>query len=736
MSNFNNYYSHNTKIYCCEIDEDQVTTLLNQQLIYFGHYGNGKVNWKRFRESDLVIFHNENTGHWLYSAVILQKKIVIDYFTPFVIKVKLVGYCNVNFGNAEEFVEDIDKSLHSFKQAWNICINDESGLPVESQVAGFEVKLNEEYSFKIACSEEDFNFIGEISRNHKFGGSSYFCSFILLKNDEKVAAALVSYSAEDSRQFSKSKLIFGKNESAIKNNALFVKRLLTKEDIDNKNTAHQHLLQVIIDYSELFFPDGCSLVEGVSYDYNISAYRLGFNVLPPQRISDVYYYWRPGKTFNLDDVQDKVLDKEDLSSYTHRNINEKGRVNSWLIKTEPEDFSENQFKLYSHERNADKFGNLIKVSDILFFDTGNELFYTTVVNKENTFDDNRNRKHYILSLSNSSNVHVDDYVLQVLKDNPDRIILLENGFSDYLINNNAEVIVTENSHIAKKYAFWGINIRRNRFDLIRQFKAWFLKGYIDNRVSWKKVKANDIAAFFENNAIIGFAKIKGRHEDKDSLDKGGFPLIIDFSSLYILKSPIYIKNSAETFWMSQRVGIFSIPTDFVDDKLVNLINLNTIIKNMDNVFTKGEMIVKPNPFFIRNNNYEVKPKQIFLVISFSLLDNIKQIITNILEPDGYTIVSAKEQDGQVLFQDIWDLLNQSEIVIVDFTGKRPNVYLEFGMAIVLGKPIIAITQNEKDIPSDVTNIKYIVYKDKLGDTTLQVALRKKIVDTLMQFERH
>jgi predicted nucleotide-binding protein len=73
-------------------------------------------------------------------------------------------------------------------------------------------------------------------------------------------------------------------------------------------------------------------------------------------------------------------------------------------------------------------------------------------------------------------------------------------------------------------------------------------------------------------------------------------------------------------------------------------------------------------------------------------------------------------------------------VIVDFTAQRPNVYLEFGMAIVLGKPIIAITQKQEDCPSDVRNIKYIVYPIDHADAVLKAELPKALRDTIEQVE--
>src|SRR6185436_16075898 len=57
-------------------------------------------------------------------------------------------------------------------------------------------------------------------------------------------------------------------------------------------------------------------------------------------------------------------------------------------------------------------------------------------------------------------------------------------------------------------------------------------------------------------------------------------------------------------------------------------------------------------------------------------------------------------------ESIWLMLNESEAIVVDFTNRPPNVDLEYGMALVSGKPIVALTQRADDIPSNTPNLKY------------------------------
>lgn len=140
--------------------------------------------------------------------------------------------------------------------------------------------------------------------------------------------------------------------------------------------------------------------------------------------------------------------------------------------------------------------------------------------------------------------------------------------------------------------------------------------------------------------------------------------------------------------------------------------------------------VRPNRFLLIGKPRKTKPKVVFAVMAWDLTSTVLPVVKAILDAAGYTVTHAGDRGGQVIFDDIWGLMTEAEVVLVDFTGRRPNVYLEFGMAIVLGKPIVATTQRKDDLPSDTPNLKYIHYLDKIGDRTLQEGLVNAIKDTV------
>lgn len=145
------------------------------------------------------------------------------------------------------------------------------------------------------------------------------------------------------------------------------------------------------------------------------------------------------------------------------------------------------------------------------------------------------------------------------------------------------------------------------------------------------------------------------------------------------------------------------------------------------------MRIRPNPFLLDEKRYQVKKNQIFVAIAWELIDSVYTDLKETLEKHKYHVVNAEDHTGQIVFKDIWRLMNESELILIDFSKRRPNVYLEFGMAIVLGKPIVAITQDKADLPSDTPHIRWHLYKNEKGDMTFS-KLPKAIVDTITDYE--
>lgn len=66
-------------------------------------------------------------------------------------------------------------------------------------------------------------------------------------------------------------------------------------------------------------------------------------------------------------------------------------------------------------------------------------------------------------------------------------------------------------------------------------------------------------------------------------------------------------------------------------------------------------------------------------------------------------------EESTIIQDIFNLIFRAQVVIVDFTGKNPNVMYETGIAHTLGKHVIPISQSRDDVPFDLTHHRVLKY---------------------------
>ena len=66
-------------------------------------------------------------------------------------------------------------------------------------------------------------------------------------------------------------------------------------------------------------------------------------------------------------------------------------------------------------------------------------------------------------------------------------------------------------------------------------------------------------------------------------------------------------------------------------------------------------------------------------------------------------------EESAIIQDIFNLIFKAQVVIVDFSGKNPNVMYETGIAHTLGKHVIPISQTLDDVPFDIRHHRVLRY---------------------------
>lgn len=273
---------------------------------------------------------------------------------------------------------------------------------------------------------------------------------------------------------------------------------------------------------------------------------------------------------------------------------------------------------------------------------------------------------------------------------------------------------------------YGVRVNDRYWYLIAQRKMWCLKKSVTNNGVWRSLRPGDIIIFsFGGRKVGGYGVIEDTFQNREpSLSE--YPLGVRFKEVFVTDKIDLSVEAARTMGTSEiKGGIYGLNLEF------SSLALNAIRTSRGG----DKMWVVPNPLLISETDIEVTENEIFVVMPWAHRLNIYKIISDVCASQGFTATYAAETSGQVVMEDIWRLLNRARAVVVDFTGQRPNVYLEFGMAIVLGKPIIAITQKQEDCPSDVRNIKYILYPLDHAEAVLRTELPKALRDTIQQVER-
>lgn len=123
---------------------------------------------------------------------------------------------------------------------------------------------------------------------------------------------------------------------------------------------------------------------------------------------------------------------------------------------------------------------------------------------------------------------------------------------------------------------------------------------------------------------------------------------------------------------------------------------------------------------------KARPKA-FLIMSFaSELDFVHQVIAKTVESFDIDCVRADQiAVSRPVMDDVKTQIAEADVIIVDFTGKNPNVYYEAGLADAWKKNWIVLTQSSDDLTFDVRHIRSIRYSNKMGaDKKLEVDLIK------------
>ncbi len=104
------------------------------------------------------------------------------------------------------------------------------------------------------------------------------------------------------------------------------------------------------------------------------------------------------------------------------------------------------------------------------------------------------------------------------------------------------------------------------------------------------------------------------------------------------------------------------------------------------------------------------------------------IIKKIVDSSKIRCTRADEIFGtQPIIDDVLEHIQKAKFLIADLTGRNPNVFYELGLAHAVGKEVILITQDLKDVPFDLKHYRCIVYEDSVAGAE---KLKEGLMNTL------
>jgi len=137
---------------------------------------------------------------------------------------------------------------------------------------------------------------------------------------------------------------------------------------------------------------------------------------------------------------------------------------------------------------------------------------------------------------------------------------------------------------------------------------------------------------------------------------------------------------------------------------------------------------QPKVFTLNDPEY-IEPLLVSAMMPFSpQFDHVYAVLQQISEQYGLRCRRADDiWESPAVMQDVVSLIDKSQIVICDCTGRNPNVFYETGIAHALGREVILITQAESDIPFDLRHLRYVSYLNNgEGLEDLKLKLKQRI----------
>ncbi|KDN29418.1 hypothetical protein VFDL14_14685 [Vibrio fortis] len=180
--------------------------------------------------------------------------------------------------------------------------------------------------------------------------------------------------------------------------------------------------------------------------------------------------------------------------------------------------------------------------------------------------------------------------------------------------------------------------------------------------------------------------------------------------------------------------------EYRQDLEKELYNINYKLSSNEERFKQmNELVIQGNSFQSAENSFlsklgvhekfEVKSNQVFVLTPMNkdFYEDYAWVEESFLK---HKFLCVKGDDVMVqsnLLSHIIKEIASSRFVVANISGRNPNVFYELGIAHAMGKDVLLIARNEKDITFDLSSSQVIVYKSK---AQLERSVSEWLVSTL------
>lgn len=134
-----------------------------------------------------------------------------------------------------------------------------------------------------------------------------------------------------------------------------------------------------------------------------------------------------------------------------------------------------------------------------------------------------------------------------------------------------------------------------------------------------------------------------------------------------------------------------------------------------------------------NRERKPNPDTCFVMMPFTENFNaIYRLIQRCCIDQGLTCLRADEDVGPgKITGKIYDMVLKAGVIIVDMTGRNPNVFYELGLAHAISDNVVLLTQSPDDVPFDLRDFLHIRYTNTFDGAERLATELSKVLSTLL-----